>query len=295
MKLYSYYQKNTTNNQAKNEDWKNLTVNDMLLYSHRNTLYDAESFPSNLHYHDYFELILIEEGNIRYICESLVYYPQKGDIILIPPGKFHMSAINGSETRYNRHVFYFYPGAFDAYGCSFLCDFAKKSENGALISFSEPQKNEAAHLLHGIRNALSVLNDKTEYALGISYVLQFFYLLNKKTESSAAEVLGLPENILELKNYIDRNYSKIDSVSDVAKQFFYSREHTSRLFKKHFDISISNYILQRRILESRKMILDGISITDTAYSVGFKSLSAFICSFRKINGMSPSEYKKAHL
>ena len=107
MKLYSYYQKNTANNQAKNEDWKNLTVNDMLLYSHRNTLYDAESFPSNLHYHDYFELILIEEGNIRYICESLVYYPKKGDIILIPPGKFHMSAINGSATRYHRHVFYF--------------------------------------------------------------------------------------------------------------------------------------------------------------------------------------------
>lgn len=295
MKLYSHYKKNISNRQITIEDWENCAINDGLLYSHRNNLYDADSFPSNMHYHDYYELILIEEGNIRYICESQVYYPKKGDIILIPPGKFHMSAINDSTTQYNRHVFYFYRNAFDNCGCSCLCEFAEKMESGALISFPESQKKDAINLLHRIQNALSSSSNKMEYALGLGYTLQYFYMLNQKAECSQTESLNLPSNILELKNYIDNNYSKITSITEVAQQFFYSREHTSRLFKKYFDISISNYILQRRILESQKMILNGLPIIETAYAVGFNSLSAFINSFRKINGMSPSEYRKIYL
>lgn len=289
MKLLSHYQKNITPQKTR-ENWKNYSINDGLLYSHRNTVYDSNTFPSNLHYHDYYELIVFEEGNVRYICEDNVYSPEKGDIVLIPPGRFHTSVIHSESTRYCRHVFYFYPDAFDIYDCTALFDFAKQEKEGCLIAFSEGKKKEIISLLHKINSALSAEHETPEYALRLGCIFQFFYLLNQKAERSKHAAQNLPENILALKTYIDNNYETITSVEQIAKHFFYTREHTSRLFKKYFDISISDYLLRRRILESQKKISEGSSIAEAAYAVGFNSMSAFIHNFRKITGLLPSEY-----
>lgn len=294
MELHSHYKRRIDAQRHTVGDWTNCSVNTSLLYSYRSTVYDADTFPAHLHYHDYYELIVLEEGDIRYVCESLVYHPKKGDIILIPPEKFHMSAINGAKTRYCRHVFYFHPDAFDAYGCSCLVNFARDVQGGIMISLSESQKTEALRLLHVIRSELGEQTDTPEYALGLSYLLRFFYLLNG-AKVDRAEPHGLPPVVIALKEYIDGNFATVSTVKDVAEHFFYSREHTSRLFKKYFDISISDYIMQRKILESRRLILSGASITDTAYAVGFNSMSAFISSFRRATGMSPSEYKRLNL
>lgn len=292
MKLYSHYQKSTAPPVATKENWSNHAVTDGLLYSYRTTFYHAGSFPSNLHYHDYYELIVIEQGNIGYICESRIYYPQKGDVILIPPGKFHMSFLNDTTTQYDRHVFYFYPSAFDAFDGACLCQFAQEEEHGILLSPDGEQKERMSELLERLHTTLSA-GKALERTLGISFILQFFYLLNQKHERVQKNSHNLPENVLQLKNYIDTHYQTLGSVAEVAKQFYYSREHASRLFKKHFDITVSDYILQRRILESQKMILQGHSITDAALAVGFNSMSAFVRGFREISGTTPSEYRKA--
>lgn len=291
MKLNSHYQNALTRRNAAAESWNNYSINDSLLCSYRENLYTTGTYPSNLHYHDYYELIVIGEGNIRYVCESKVFYPEKGDIILLPPQKFHMSAINDSSTQYNRFVFYFFPNAFEQFGCKGLCDFAINQNDAVLISLSEQSKRQASELLGKLISAL-LSGSPIDYALAISYLLRFFHLLSKKTEQTISDAHSLPDNVLELKNFIDENYASILSSSQVASEFFYSREHASRLFKKHFDVTISDYILQKRILESQKMILNGISITDAAYTVGFNSMSAFIRGFKEINGVSPSEYRK---
>ena len=102
----------------------------------------------------------------------------------------------------------------------------------------------------------------------------------------------MPENVLKIQNYIDHNFSVISSVSQVAEHFFYSREYTSRLFRKHFDTTISDYIMKRRVAESQALILRDMPMIDIAYQVGFGSLSTFIRAFRSVTNMTPSEYRK---
>ena len=119
-------------------------------------------------------------------------------------------------------------------------------------------------------------------------------MLTKSEAQAEVKSFNLPENVLKLKEYIDTHYMSIASLTDVAEHFFYSREHASRIFKKHFDITLSEYLLRRRILESGKLIMDGKSVTDSAYAVGFNSMSAFIRGFREITGVSPSEFKKRY-
>lgn len=295
MKLLSNYAEQPTNGNVEIINWENHIINDQLFYSYRDTAYDRRTFPSNLHHHDYYELVVLEEGDIQYICEGRVYQPKHGDIILIPPGKFHMSAINCDKTRYRRHVFYLYPSAFDGIGYGELTSFLGDRTKDALLSVHNLEaKQTLMDLLQNLGKVSNGTGSPIEGALKLSYILHIFYLLNQKDCQPKAETASLPENILALQHYIDENYHQIESVSQVAQHFYYSREHVSRLFRKYFDTTISDYIMKRRIAKSQSLILQGSSMIDVAYQVGFGSLSTFIRVFRSVTNMTPSEYRKLH-
>lgn len=291
MKLLSHYIKHQMT-YPKITNWKNHIITDMLSYSYRDTVYDRHTYPSNLHYHDYYELVIFEEGDVQYVCEGCVYHPKYGDIILIPPGKFHMSVINAESTRYKRHVVYLYPSAFDAIGHGVLASFLSRANGDMFALGSVEARRTFMDLFRSLKENFNLEPSPLEEALGLSYMIHIFYLLNQKDCQPKNEISSLPENILMIQRYIDHNFSRITSVSQVAKHFFYSREYVSRLFKKHFDTTISDYIMKRRIAESQSLIIQGISLIDIAYQVGFGSLSTFIRAFRSITNMTPSVYRK---
>lgn len=293
MKLLSHYVKQQMEIHSEIMNWKNHIVTDMLFYSYRDTVYDRRTYPSDLHYHDYYELVIFEEGDIKYICEDCVYYPEYGDIILVPPGNFHMSVINCERTNYKRHVFYLYPSAFDAIGHSALTSFLSRTSNGGILEFTSPEmRQNFTDLQSRLKTTLAGSPSPIEEALVLSYIIQIFYLLSQENCRPKKGISSLPENILMLQRYIDRNFSEISSVSQVADHFFYSREYISRLFRKYFDTTISDYIMKRRIVKSQSLIIEGRPMTDIAYEVGFGSLSTFIRAFRSVTNMTPSEYRK---
>ena len=117
-------------------------------------------------------------------------------------------------------------------------------------------------------------------------------LLNRKDIRHSGDSERLPENILALQQYLDAHYTEINSVSEVAEHFFYSREYVSRLFKKYYDTTILDYIHKLRISKSRALIAEGMPIIDVCYAVGFSSLSTFIRAFRTATDMTPSEYRR---
>ena len=293
MKLLSYYLEQQAKRQPELATWKNHIVGDQLSYSYRNTLYDRITYPSVLHYHDYYELVIFVEGNIRYVSDGCIYQPLYGDIILIPPGSLHMSAINCESTRYERHVFYLYPSAFDAVGHSSLTSFLSRARDGAhlkLSSFSARQ--ELMELLGEVNAAFKRADSPLDAALGLAQIIRVFYLLNKDGVSPESAVSSLPDGILRLKRYIDQNFSQITSAAQVAKQFFYSREYVARQFRKHLDTTVSEYITQKRVAESCSLIRRGVPLLDAAFQVGFGSASTFIRAFRAVMGITPSEYRK---
>ena len=293
MKLLSHYIEHLMKRYPETVNWKNHTVCDKVLYSYRDTVYDRDTYPSDLHYHDYYELVFFEEGDIKYVCEGSVFYPKYGDIILIPPGKFHMSVIDSDSTHYKRHVFYLYPFAFESIGHSELTSFLNRTKNGDIFTFDSIEvKQNFIDLLERLKSISQRESSTLEYALMLSYVIHIFYLLNQKNCQPKNEISSLPENILSLKRYVDTNFAQITSVTEVAEHFYYSREYVSRLFKKYFDTTISDYIMKRRIAESQLLIMQDIPLIDIAYQVGFGSLSTFIRAFRAVTNMTPSEYRK---
>ncbi len=293
MKLLSHYVQNQTNSQTQIVNWVNNLINDSLFYSFRSTFYDVDTFPSSLHYHDYYEVVIFVEGEINYVCESRVFSPRRGDVIIIPPGKFHMSKLKGESTHYKRHVFYLYPQAFDGIGEGALTAILGSAEEGLHFSLSSHEREEELlAVAEKLNKALKKNDDALARALAFGYIIEIFCLLNRKDIKHSGETEHLPENILALQQYLDTHYSEIDSVTEVAEHFFYSREYVSRLFKKYYDTTILDYIHKLRIAKSQSLIAEGMPIIDVCYAVGFSSLSTFIRAFRSITNMTPSQYKK---
>lgn len=291
MKLVPHPQTPATYKGLSSPSWITIDINDSLVSSYREDYLDSFTFPSSLHFHDYYEVVVLLKGEIRYACESSTVKPECCDVIVIPPGKFHMSLIAADETQYNRQVFYFYPDAFSSYQCNNLLDFIKPitSENFS-FSLSSDDQERLLHLIaklkkHAQQDAVG------NHALILADIFQIFHLFNQPIETHLPADEYFPASLIEIQNYIDEHFIDINSTADVAMQTFYTREHISRLFKKYKKITVTEYIIQRRINYSCHLMKTDMTLADICFQAGFGSVPAFIRAFKRVMGTTPSQYR----
>lgn len=296
MKLLAHYQQGASQSRRQIVNWRENYLNDSFFYSLRSTRYDRDSYPSAPHWHDYYELVVFEEGEIQYLCEGRMLLPRCGDVVLIPPHRVHMSRIAADETLYTRHVFYLYPNAFEGLGCGELTGFlTAQGDEGRLLTVGAQGAQALLSLLYRLDDALQGEQDARTHALCLGLTLEIFYLLSGARPRENAGSGCLPENALRIQRYIGEHFAEIRSVSDVAAHFFYSREYVSRLFRQCFNTSPGDYLLKCRVAHSQSLISQGVSLSDACYQSGFGSMSTFIRAFRALTGRTPSQYRAESL
>lgn len=113
-------------------------------------------------------------------------------------------------------------------------------------------------------------------------------------DSLAKESRGDTANALESAvGYIDSHLADELSVRDIAAACYVSGDHLTRLFKKKFGKSVSEYIQEKRIrLAGELLRRQDMTISMVANSVGFGNYSYFTEQFKKYFGVTPREYQK---
>lgn len=96
-----------------------------------------------------------------------------------------------------------------------------------------------------------------------------------------------------LSDYIDRNYEKDITRNELAEIVYLNTDYISRLFKKEKGISISSYLMRKR-LEAAKELLgkSDMPINGVSLEVGYSNFSYFTKMFRDALGMTPLEYRR---
>lgn len=94
--------------------------------------------------------------------------------------------------------------------------------------------------------------------------------------------------------YIEEHYREENvSISTVATALDLSEGHLSRLFKKDTGMSVSTYVTTFRIRVSMRLLRDvHCRVSEAARSAGYQDVGYFSNTFRKMTGMSPSEYQE---
>ena len=93
-------------------------------------------------------------------------------------------------------------------------------------------------------------------------------------------------------SYIDNHYTEKLSLDDLASMFFISKYYLSHAFKKEYKMTIVQYILTRRISAAKeKLRFSDSSIEEIASECGIADASYFNKVFRRIEGMTASQYR----
>lgn len=103
------------------------------------------------------------------------------------------------------------------------------------------------------------------------------------------------DRAIRARKFIDHNFDRPIPLNKIANAVYCSKFHLNREFKRHYGVTPSQYLKDKRILEAKKLLSNNSSVTDTCYTVGYDSLSTFSMLFRQWTGFSPSNFKKARM
>jgi two-component system response regulator YesN len=99
--------------------------------------------------------------------------------------------------------------------------------------------------------------------------------------------------VLQALEYIAGHYSDQDiSITMIASHLGVSEGHLSHVFKKETSYTIISYLTQYRVHTAMKLLQDcRYKVYEVAEMVGYRDVAYFGSTFKKLAGMSPSEYQ----
>lgn len=152
-----------------------------------------------------------------------------------------------------------------------------------------------------VYNYLITLSQQKDGFYAFTQFLTILYELsrcpdNRKLSSNSyarIDVATDSRRIMKVKNFIAQNYSseiRLNTLADIAGM---SDSAFSRFFKSQTGSNISDYIIDLRLNNAIRQLLDAkTGIAEIGYSCGFNNLSNFNRIFKKKKGCSPSEYRE---
>ena len=159
----------------------------------------------------------------------------------------------------------------------------------ALYPYLPPDASES-----GKENSLEQVITEIYLQQDISRILQTVRELAEKViHRYEASESSVRKEILDVKEYINRNYSANLSVELLASIVYLTPDYLSRLFKKSTGRSISQYIRQVRMERASELLLTtNRKVIDIGAEVGYPNYSYFCQSFREYYGKSPEKYRQ---
>lgn len=142
---------------------------------------------------------------------------------------------------------------------------------------------------------------------GIRYTPMFSEIETKReSEVPKYKKTGLDEataraHFETLQSFMEEHKPYLDAeltLSELASQLDLSANHVSQVINQFTETNFYAYINAYRIEEVSGLLVDAsleqYSILGLAYDAGFKSKSVFNALFKKIKGMTPSQYRKTN-
>ncbi|MFD2876091.1 helix-turn-helix domain-containing protein [Paenibacillus rhizoplanae] len=99
----------------------------------------------------------------------------------------------------------------------------------------------------------------------------------------------------DIVDYIKWSRSEHIKVSQIAAYFGYNEKYLSHLFTVISGISLKQYILQQKMELAKFLLTDtNQNVSEVSLQLGYKDCHNFMKSFKKIVGLTPTEFRNAY-
>jgi AraC family transcriptional regulator, L-rhamnose operon transcriptional activator RhaR len=280
---------------------------DLPIYLNRET----ESFELSQHTHDFVELSLVAEGRGYQYIDDQTLQVSKGDLFLLPIGTSHVfrpSSASASEQ-------------LVIYNCIFRIELLEELSfwhevPGTLaarllqaeqkgMEESAPQRWYRFHDRNG--NLLQLFASayyeysKRDIHCGpmlIALLTQILVLVERlhKEQGERAANSTSTSTIEDAIHYIHQHYHEKLTLKTMAELTYMSESHFQNQFKRLTNQSFTHYVQNVRIEKSCELLqTTTMPIQHVAAEVGYSDMKFYHALFRKLTGVTPHAYRKAHI
>ena len=252
------------------------------------------------HMHDLYEVIYVHQGKGTFFIDSTFYEIRSGDVFLIPGNIIHRSIPDMSDP-ITVTVLYFHPALIhniylkdDYFTYSQIFELCKSRRNYKLSLNPDHQK-----MLDGLLETIhrELAGEQLGYRHAVVLKMHEVLLLVSRIKHADEQrnnhsVAVRPRWMYEILNYIEVKLDENLSLSEIALSFNLSAAHLSRVFKQKTGMTITSYILSKRMQLAKKFLENSDdSVESIAYKCGFRNLAHFYREFKKFFGMTPRGYR----
>ena len=257
---------------------------------------DKKDIKFEYHHHDFSKIVILIDGDLTYYIEGKAYILKPWDILFVNKNEIHKPVVN-PDKYYERIVIWLNP--------DFMAKYAQ-GNNDLLKCFEVAIKNnynllrlnmKSIEIIKNLIQDIQNCNNSNEFGSEIlieSLFVQLMVLMNRlflnSDKNRDIEDIQYDKTIEGVLNYINSNLENDLSIDTIASEFFISKYYLMRKFKNQIGSSIHNYVVQKRLILARSLISDGLSMSSVCSRCGFNDYSSFVRAFKKVYGVSPSNY-----
>jgi AraC family transcriptional activator of pobA len=231
--------------------------------------------PHKGHVHPYWQLEIIQTDDLSLSFENMELTPKNGDILIIPPGNWHLYNYNN--------------GARNTWAFKFAIENFQETLPPAIAHKTkeiEDLKQFMLKIIHGFQNGM----EKREKYVLLEHLLACLVDLHYFAESPKENE---PAFLRETRKLLKSSPGLNIEAAQAAARLGYSPAHLSRLFKKELGLSLKEFIDQERFVVAKNLLIyTDMNISEVAEKMDFHDVFRFSRFFKRLSGDSPREFLK---
>ena len=237
------------------------------------------------HTHNHTELFYIVGGKGQFLIEDEGFPVNANNLVIINPNVIH------TEDSLNAQ-----PLEYIVLGIDGIELATSENSNGRFCILDH---FESAEISGCLRNILREMEQKST---GYEDVCQAFMeiLVIRLMRNTTLSVSSQPQTTANnrqcaaVRRYIEMHFKEPLTLEQLAEEAHMNKYYLSHAFKREYGVSPINYMISRRIEESKYLLAEtDLSLSQIAQLLGFSSLSYFSQVFRRTQETSPMEYRQS--
>lgn len=258
---------------------------------------DSYVMPSH-EVHSEIEVYYLTHGERLYFVENRTYHLKTGSVMFISSNRIHKTSAYGDEP-HERMLLEVNPAFIEECGRQFsgLSFRYLLSRSSLLIGPENPCSAAIRQLFEEIRvlEAERPVGYEAEICCN---TLKIFLQLERSSSRGLDESVVLTstnQKIYEIADYMSQHMDSIASLEELAQHFFISKYYLCHKFREVTGLSVIAFLNMIRVQRAKVLLSENnLSVAQIAVATGCTSVARFTEIFRRLEGVTPHEYRKKY-
>ena len=227
-------------------------------------------------------VVLSGTGSLTY--EGMTYPLSAGDCVFIDCRKAYSHST--SDDLWSLQWCHFYAPSLPAV-------YEKYKERGGRPVFHPDDLTPFRLLLTDLYNLASSSDYIRDMRINEKLGSLLTLLMEQSWHPESVTVSRKRMELAAVKEYLDEHFTEKIMLEELAEKFFINKFYLSKIFKETYGTTVNNYLISKRITRAKQLLrFTDMTVDEIGVAAGMGDANYFSRMFRKVEGISPREYRK---